>query len=61
MTEFTQRLKKALTGSPDSVFVLLGNIEVEEQWAQGEAGLPTLSSKGAKAVTQRMDEVALLL
>ncbi|GAA0975117.1 ATP-grasp domain-containing protein [Nocardiopsis tropica] len=61
MNEFTKRLKRALTDEPDPVLVLLGNIEVEEQWAKGEVGLPTISSGATRAVTHRMDEFALLL
>jgi D-alanine-D-alanine ligase-like ATP-grasp enzyme len=61
MSTFTQRLKHALTGSTETPLVFLGNIEVEEQWARGEPGLPTISSAAAKAVTHRMDELALLL
>ncbi|WP_304452950.1 ATP-grasp domain-containing protein [Nocardiopsis sp. YSL2] len=61
MSTFAKRLKSAVADGPESVLVFLGNIEVEEQWARGEAGLPTLSSQGARALTHRMDEFALLL
>ncbi|PDP86495.1 hypothetical protein CQJ94_16730 [Glycomyces fuscus] len=61
MSTFAERLKCALADDADSTFVFLGNIEVEEQWALGEPGLPTISSQGARTVTHRMDEFALLL
>jgi carbamoylphosphate synthase large subunit len=59
--DFTRRLKSALVGSPDTPLVLLGNFEVEDQWAQGEFGLPRLAVKASRAIANRMDELALLL
>nr|MDT0656946.1 ATP-grasp domain-containing protein [Micromonospora sp. DSM 115978] len=41
--------------------VLLGNFEVEDEWARGEPGLPRLSGAAGRAVVNRMDEFALLL
>ncbi|MER5551548.1 hypothetical protein ABT001_07690 [Streptomyces sp. NPDC002793] len=58
---FGTRLKHAVTGDPSTPLVFLGNFEVEEQWARGEAGLPRLSAEGGVAVVNRMDEFALLL
>ncbi|WP_086055271.1 ATP-grasp domain-containing protein [Protofrankia coriariae] len=61
MTGFTRRLRKALVGSPDAAVVLLGNFEVEEQWARGEHTLPRFSAAAGTAVVNRMDEFAMLL
>ncbi len=58
---FGTRLKTALTGAPDASLVLLGNFEVEEQWAVGEPGLPRVAFAAADAVVNRMDEFAVLL
>ncbi|WNF28004.1 ATP-grasp domain-containing protein [Streptomyces sp. C11-1] len=58
---FTGRLKRAVTGSPDTPLVFLGNFEVEEVWAQGEHTLPRFSGASGNAVVNRMDEFALLL
>ncbi|GAA2868785.1 phosphoribosylglycinamide formyltransferase 2 [Actinoplanes cyaneus] len=57
----THALRTTLTGRPDAPLVLLGNFEVEEQWATGEQGLPTVSMPASKAIVHRMDEFALLL
>ena len=57
---FLRRLKTALTGRPDTPLVFLGNFEVEDQWAQGESGLPRFS-RSNDAVVNRMDEFALPL
>ncbi|SDH16889.1 ATP-grasp domain-containing protein [Sinosporangium album] len=61
LADFSARLRSALTGAPDTPLVLLGNIEVEEQWAEGEVGLPRIAVRGNAAVVNRMDELALLL
>lgn len=58
---FNQRLTAAVSGDPGAGLVFLGNFEVEEVWARGEAGLPRLTSAGNTAVVNRMDEFALLL
>ncbi|GAB7188264.1 ATP-grasp domain-containing protein [Kitasatospora sp. Ki12] len=58
--DFTQRLRTAV-GAPDAPLVLLGNFEVEEQWAVGEHTLPRFSADSGAAVVNRMDEFALLL
>ncbi|MBP2702772.1 ATP-grasp domain-containing protein [Microbispora sp. RL4-1S] len=61
MQNFLSRMKKALTGSPDTPLVFLGNFEVEDQWARGEPGLPRTSFSAGAAIVNRMDEFALLL
>ncbi|MDL4774214.1 ATP-grasp domain-containing protein [Actinomadura xylanilytica] len=59
--DFNERLKSALTGAPDTSLVLLGNFEVEDQWARGETGLPRLAFGSDSVIVNRMDEFALLL
>jgi len=59
--EITDRLRLALTGSISTPLVLLGNFEVEDQWAIGEPGLPRIPVMSGRAVVNRMDELALLL
>ena len=60
--DFRSRLRTALTGAPDTPLVLLGNFEVEDEWARGERGLPRLAMGGSgRAIVNRMDELALLL
>ncbi|MYU24060.1 ATP-grasp domain-containing protein [Streptomyces sp. SID8352] len=61
MQDFMGRLRTALTGSPDTPLVLLGNFEVEDEWARGEPGLPRVAFTGGGAVVHRMDEFTLLL
>ncbi|MFF4399827.1 ATP-grasp domain-containing protein [Streptomyces sp. NPDC001480] len=58
---FTDRLKRAVTGSGDTPLVFLGNFEVENQWALGEPALPRVAAHAGNAVVNRMDEFALLL
>lgn len=58
---FRARLATALTGSPTTPLLFLGNFEVEQQWARGEHTLPRLSAATANAVVNHMDEFALLL
>ncbi|MEZ7003793.1 hypothetical protein [Streptomyces sp. AD55] len=58
---FGARLKRAVTEDASTPLVFLGNFEVEEQWARGEAGLPKVSAEGGVALVNRMDEFALLL
>ncbi|MGC5364170.1 ATP-grasp domain-containing protein [Streptomyces sp. DT24] len=61
MQDFMGRLRTALTGSPDTPLVLLGNFEVEDEWARGEPGLPRFAFTAGSAVVNRMDEFTLLL
>ena len=56
-----ENLRTALAGAADAPLVLLGNFEVENQWAAGEAGLPKLAMTESKVIVNRMDEFALLL
>lgn len=59
---FLARTKRALAGAPDAPLVLLGNFEVEDAWAVGEVGLPSVGGASATAaLVNRMDELALLL
>ncbi|MBD0696095.1 ATP-grasp domain-containing protein [Streptomyces sp. CBMA123] len=58
---FGARLKRAVTGSPDTPLVFLGNFEVENHWALGEPALPRVASHAGSAVVNRMDEFTLLL
>ncbi|MET7482503.1 hypothetical protein [Streptomyces sp. NPDC005538] len=46
---------------PSAPLVLLANFEVEQQWGQGEFGLPTIGFAASDALVGRMDEFALLL
>jgi hypothetical protein len=61
MAGFTARLKSALVGDPDAPFLYLANAEVEEQWADGEPGLPQPRFDAARRVVNRMDELAVAL
>lgn len=58
---FGDRLKAAVAGDARTGLVFLGNFEVEDQWARGEAGLPRLPFGSGGAVVNRMDEFAVLL
>lgn len=58
---FLQGIKEACDADSHTPFVLIGNFEVEDEWAVGEPGLPTLSGRQSRAVVNRMDEFALLL
>jgi D-alanine-D-alanine ligase-like ATP-grasp enzyme len=58
---FLEGVKSACTGDPHTPFVLLGNFEVEEEWAKGETGLPTVGGGNSAAIVNRMDEFAMLL
>lgn len=58
---FTTRLRNAVTGDPGTPLVLLGNFEVEQEWARGEVTLPRLAAASGTAVVNRLDELALLL
>jgi D-alanine-D-alanine ligase-like ATP-grasp enzyme len=59
--DFVTRLKVALTGTPDTSLVYLGNFEVERDWAVGERSLPRVSTAASGAMVNHMDEFALLL
>jgi phosphoribosylaminoimidazole carboxylase (NCAIR synthetase) len=59
---FLEGVKSACAGDPRASFVLLGNFEVETEWATDEIGLPSVGgASAANAVVNRMDEFALLL
>ncbi|MBD5785591.1 ATP-grasp domain-containing protein [Cellulosimicrobium terreum] len=59
---FVARVKEALTGDAEAPLVLLGNFEVEDEWARGEVGLPSVGgSTATTALVNRMDELAVLL
>ncbi len=58
---FLEGVKSACTGDPRTPFVLLGNFEVEDEWAKSEIGLPTVAGRASAAIVNRMDEFALLL
>ncbi|MFJ4653238.1 ATP-grasp domain-containing protein [Nocardia sp. NPDC088792] len=59
--DFGTRLKVAVTGTPGTPLVFLGNFEIEDRWAMGEPGLPGVSFPAGRAVVNRMDEFTLLL
>ncbi|WP_234358971.1 ATP-grasp domain-containing protein [Plantactinospora sp. BC1] len=59
--DFLGRLKASLVGERRTPFVVVGNFEVEQYWAEGEYGLPRAGFSTAGAVVNRMDEFALLL
>ncbi|WP_432828457.1 ATP-grasp domain-containing protein [Dactylosporangium sp. CA-092794] len=61
MSAFLEGVKHACTGDPDTPFVLLGNFEVEDEWARDEIGLPTVGGRASTAIVNRMDEFAVLL
>ncbi|MEU0522074.1 ATP-grasp domain-containing protein [Streptomyces niveus] len=58
---FLDGVKHACTGDPRTPFVLLGNFEVEDEWAVDEVGLPSVGGSASAAIVNRMDEFALLL
>jgi len=58
---FLQGVKSACTGAADTPFVLLGNFEVEDEWARDEVGLPIFGGRASTAIVNRMDEFAVLL
>lgn len=57
----TERTRSALTGSVTSRLILLGNFEVENEWAAGEAGLPRMAMTDSQLIVNRMDEFAVTL
>ncbi|WP_244165242.1 ATP-grasp domain-containing protein [Streptomyces silaceus] len=58
---WSTRIRSVLTGGPDTPMVLLGNFEVENEWAEGEAGLPRVAVSATREIANRMDEFCLLL
>ncbi len=58
---FLDGVRRACTGGSDTPLILIGNFEVEDEWARGEIGLPTVGSAASAAIVNRMDEFALLL
>jgi phosphoribosylaminoimidazole carboxylase (NCAIR synthetase) len=61
MSSFLDGVKYACTGDSSTPFVLLGNFEVEDEWARDEVGLPSVGGKASAAIVNRMDEFAVLL
>ncbi|MFC9711438.1 ATP-grasp domain-containing protein [Paenibacillus sp. NPDC056933] len=62
LTDFSSKLKWALTGQHDVTFVFLNNFEVEEYWGDPEIlKLPSLSIGSAADVVNRMEELGLFL
>ncbi|WBB61545.1 hypothetical protein O7599_03025 [Streptomyces sp. WMMC500] len=59
--DFMSGVRRACTGDPAAPLVLLGNIEVERDWARGEPGVPAVGDNALSPVVARMDEFALLL
>ncbi|XLD98280.1 ATP-grasp domain-containing protein [Streptomyces sp. 184] len=59
--DFMSGVRRACTGDPAAPLVLLGNIEVERDWAHGEPGVPAVGDNAPSPVVARMDEFALLL
>ncbi|MFI0975846.1 ATP-grasp domain-containing protein [Streptomyces sp. NPDC021093] len=58
---WSDRIRSALAGAPDAPMVLLGNFEVENQWAENEPGLPRIAASATREMANRMDEFCLLL
>lgn len=58
---FTARLKSAVCDDRAAPLIFLGNFEVENQWGDGEIGLPTFGFASSNLMVHRMDEFALLL
>ncbi|MEU6477903.1 hypothetical protein ABZ858_13590 [Streptomyces sp. NPDC047017] len=50
-----------LAGTATTPMVLIGNFEVENQWAAGEPGLPRIAVSATREIAHRMDEFCLLL
>ena len=62
LTDFSSKLKWALTGQHDVTFVYLNNFEVEEYWSEtGILKLPSLSIGSAADVVNRMEELGVFL
>jgi hypothetical protein len=58
---FLDGVRRACTGGSDTPLILIGNFEVEDEWARDEIGLPAVGSRASAAIVNRMDEFALLL
>jgi D-alanine-D-alanine ligase-like ATP-grasp enzyme len=58
---YAARLKEAVCAGQSAPLVFLGNFEVENQWGQGEIGLPVFGFASSNVIVNRMDEFALLL
>lgn len=54
-------LKEELTGRRDACFVWLCNFEVEQQWARGHVGLPTVRLSTTTSTVHRMEQLGTLL
>ena len=54
-------LKEELTGRRDACFVWLCNFEVEQQWARGHVGLPTVKLSTTTSTVHRMEQLGALL
>ncbi|MCA2211344.1 ATP-grasp domain-containing protein [Jidongwangia harbinensis] len=61
MRDFLDRLRESLLTDRAAPMVVVGNFEVERQWAAGEPGLPGTGLTTSTAVVHRMDEFALFL
>ncbi|MEK4109132.1 phosphoribosylaminoimidazole carboxylase (NCAIR synthetase) [Paenibacillus sp. DS2363] len=62
LTGFSRKLKQALTGHDEAVFIYINNFEVEEYWnEQGVLKLPSLSVGSAADVVNRMEELGIFL
>ncbi|WP_337034925.1 ATP-grasp domain-containing protein [Paenibacillus illinoisensis] len=62
LTDFSSKLKWALTGLHNVTFIYLNNFEVEEYWSeQGTLKLPSLSIGTAADVVNRMEELGIFL
>ncbi|MQY14769.1 hypothetical protein SRB5_49450 [Streptomyces sp. RB5] len=59
--DFLSGVRLGCTGDISTPLVLLGNVEVEREWAYDERGVPTVGDNAPSAVVARMDELALLL
>ncbi len=57
----TADLKEELTGRRDACFVWLCNFEVEQQWARGHVGLPTVNLSTTTSTVHRMEQLGALL
>jgi hypothetical protein len=58
---YTADLKEALTGRRDARFVWLCNFEVEDQWARGYVGLPSVKISATTSTVHRMEQLGALL
>ena len=58
---FLDGVRRACTGGSETPLILLGNFEVEDEWARDEVGLPAVGSRASAAIVNRLDVFALLL